>query len=112
MSRQNFRFPSEGTVRSIRRTGMVAFLTPMLSLSRPKLVSNWKSDVFFKGCHTTATLWIRNVLMRIRIQLKILMRIRIQIRGEGVGQPKMCIPPGKILGTPLASVVQWIEKSP
>ncbi len=21
--------------------------------------------------------------------------------GEGVGQPKMCIPPGKILGTPL-----------
>ncbi len=45
-------------------------------------------------------LWIRIVLMRIRIQLKILMRIRIQIRG-GVGQPKMCIPPGKILGTPL-----------
>jgi hypothetical protein len=41
--------------------------------------------------------------MRIRIQLKILMRIRIQIqiRGGGVGQPKMCIPPGKILGTPL-----------
>jgi hypothetical protein len=27
---------------------------------------------------------------------------RIQIRGgEGVGQPKMCIPPGKIPGTPL-----------
>ncbi len=22
--------------------------------------------------------------------------------GEGVGKPKMCIPPGKILGTPLA----------
>jgi hypothetical protein len=38
----------------------------------------------------------------IRIQLKILMRIRIQIRGgRGVGQPKMCIPPIKILGTPL-----------
>jgi hypothetical protein len=43
------------------------------------------------------------VLMRIRIQLKIFMRIRIQIWGGGevVGQPKMCIPPGKILGTPL-----------
>ncbi len=41
--------------------------------------------------------------MRIRIQLKILMRIQIQIRGggEGVGMPKMRIPPGKILGTPL-----------
>ncbi len=41
--------------------------------------------------------------IRIRIQLKTLMRIRIQIqiRGGGVGQPKMCIPPGKILGTPL-----------
>ncbi len=40
---------------------------------------------------------------RIRIQLKILIRIRIQIqiRGAGVVQPKMCIPPGKILGTPL-----------
>ena len=25
---------------------MVASLTPMLSLSRPKLVTNWKSDVF------------------------------------------------------------------
>ncbi len=25
--------------------------------------------------------------------------------GEGVGQPKMCIPPGKILGTPLAAVL-------
>ncbi len=24
--------------------------------------------------------------------------------GEGVGQPKMCIPPGKILGTPLTAV--------
>jgi hypothetical protein len=35
-------------------------------------------------------------------QLKILMRIRIQIRVGGVGQPKMCIPPGKILGTPLS----------
>ncbi len=23
--------------------------------------------------------------------------------GEGVGQPKMCIPPSKILGTPLTS---------
>ncbi len=48
-------------------------------------------------------LWIRIFLMRIRIQLKILMRIRIQIRGwgGGVGQPKMCIPPGKILGSPL-----------
>jgi hypothetical protein len=23
--------------------------------------------------------------------------------GRGVGQPKMCIPPGKILGTPLAT---------
>ncbi len=32
------------------------------------------------------------------------MRIQIQIRGgEGVGQPKVCIPPGKILGTPLAA---------
>jgi hypothetical protein len=41
--------------------------------------------------------------MRIRIQLKILMRIRIQIRGGGggLGQPKMCILSGKILGTPL-----------
>ncbi len=54
-------------------------------------------------------LWTRIVLMRIRsrIRLKILMRIRIRIRiqirvgGGGVGQPKMCIPPGKILGTPL-----------
>jgi hypothetical protein len=25
--------------------------------------------------------------------------------GGGVGQPKMCIPPGKILGTPLVSCV-------
>ena len=25
---------------------MVAALTPMLSLSRPRLVTNWKSDVF------------------------------------------------------------------
>jgi hypothetical protein len=33
-------------------------------------------------------------------------RIQIQIRGggEGVGQPKMCIPPGQILGTPLLAV--------
>ena len=30
-------------------------------------------------------------------------RIQIQIRG-GVGQPKMCIPPGQILGTPLLAV--------
>ncbi len=39
----------------------------------------------------------------IRIQLKIFMRIRIRIQirgGGGIGQPKMCIPPGKILGTP------------
>jgi hypothetical protein len=50
----------------------------------------------------SAGLWIRIVLMRLRIQLKILMRIRIriQVRGGG-GQPKMCIPLGKILGTPL-----------
>ncbi len=26
----------------------------------------------------------------------------VQIRGGGVGQPKMCIPPDKILGTPLS----------
>jgi hypothetical protein len=26
---------------------------------------------------------------------------RLVMRGAGVGQPKMCIPPGKILGTPL-----------
>jgi hypothetical protein len=26
---------------------------------------------------------------------------RLVMRGGGVGQPKMCIPPGKILGTPL-----------
>ncbi len=26
--------------------------------------------------------------------------------GGGVGQPKMCIPPGKILGTPLRTSVQ------
>ncbi len=26
-------------------------------------------------------------------------------RGVGGGQPKMCIPPGKILGTPLAATV-------
>jgi hypothetical protein len=49
-----------------------------------------------------------HIRIRIRIQLKILMRIRIQIRGGGggvgVGQPKMCIPPDKILGTPLAAV--------
>jgi hypothetical protein len=49
------------------------------------------------------------VLMRIRIQLKILMRMRIriqiQIRRGGLGQPKMCIPPGKILGTPLRIVI-------
>jgi hypothetical protein len=34
-------------------------------------------------------------------------RIQIQIRGggEGVGQPKMCIPPGQILGTPLCGGV-------
>jgi hypothetical protein len=24
--------------------------------------------------------------------------------GEGIGQPKMCIPPGKILGTPLVTI--------
>ena len=42
--------------------------------------------------------------IRIRIQLKILMRIRMQIQGGGgKGQTKMCIPPGKILGTPLCS---------
>jgi hypothetical protein len=47
------------------------------------------------------------VLMRIRIQLKIFMRIQIQIRGGGpVGHPKMCIPPGKILGTPLRTGTQ------
>ncbi len=46
---------------------------------------------------------------RIRIQLKILIpiRIQIQIRGGGVGQPKMCIPPGKILGTPLVTEIDW-----
>jgi hypothetical protein len=39
-------------------------------------------------------------------------RIRIQIRGEGVGQPKMCIPPGKILGTPLpAYIIFFYSKS-
>jgi hypothetical protein len=45
----------------------------------------------------------------IRIQLKILMRIRIQsqIGGGGVGQPKMCIPPGNILGTPLGVVYPY-----
>jgi hypothetical protein len=53
MSRQNFQFPSEGTVRSIRRTGMVTSLTPMLmlSLSRPRLVTNWKSDVFLNDTY-------------------------------------------------------------
>jgi hypothetical protein len=43
--------------------------------------------------------------IRIQIQLKILIRIRIQIQirggGGGDNQPKMCIPPGNILGTPL-----------
>ncbi len=73
-------------------------VAPMLSLSRPKLVTNWKSDVFLNDtylldrdlphyCHT-ATLWIRIVLMRIRslirIQLKILIWIRI--RGGGGGR--------------------------
>jgi hypothetical protein len=42
---------------------------------------------------------------RIWIQLKIFMRIRIgtriRIQIRGVGQPKMGIPPGKTLGTPL-----------
>ncbi len=55
---------------------------------------------------------IRTVLMRIRsqirIQLKVLMRIRIQNRGGGGGggrSAKMCIPPGKILGTPLYTFI-------
>ena len=60
-------------------------------------------------------LWIRIVLMRIRIQLKFLMRIRIQIRirwgGGGVGPPKMCIPPGKILGTPLPTSISILVLS-
>ena len=30
---------------------MVASLTPMLSLSRPKLVTNWKSDVFLNDTY-------------------------------------------------------------
>ncbi len=29
---------------------------------------------------------------------------------EGVGQPKMCIPPGKILGTPLIMFVHHATK--
>jgi hypothetical protein len=38
-------------------------------------------------------LWIRIVLMRIRIQLKILMRIRIQIRGGGGLVSQKCASP-------------------
>ncbi len=33
--------------------------------------------------------------------------------GGGIGQPKMCIPPGKILGTPLrvhVSRMRWLGK--
>jgi hypothetical protein len=33
-------------------------------------------------------------------------RIQIQIRGGGEGGVKMCIPPGKILGTPLIMVTK------
>ncbi len=29
--------------------------------------------------------------------------------GEEVGQPKMCIPPGKILGTPLTDTVTFLR---
>jgi hypothetical protein len=49
-------------------------------------------------------MWIRIVLMRIRIQLKTLMRIRIQIQiwGGGGRSAKNVHPPGKILGTPLS----------
>ncbi len=36
---------------------------------------------------------------------KILRRIRGGGGGGKVGQPKMCIPPGKILGTPLIGVL-------
>jgi hypothetical protein len=38
----------------------------------------------------------------------------IQIRGggEGVGQPKMCTPPGKILGTPLDATMTFFYKMP
>jgi hypothetical protein len=28
--------------------------------------------------------------------------------GWGIGQPKMCIPPGKILGTPLVVGFGWV----
>jgi hypothetical protein len=34
---------------------------------------------------------------------------RLVMRGGGVGQPKMCIPPGKILGTPLLTAVQKLK---
>jgi hypothetical protein len=51
-------------------------------------------------------LWIRIVLMRIRS------RIQIRGGGEGVGQPKMCIPPGKILGTPLVLVIPGLDPDP
>ncbi len=48
-------------------------------------------------------LWIRIVLMRIRIRIQLKSWCGSRSRsGGGVGQPKMCIPPGKILGTPLA----------
>jgi hypothetical protein len=40
-------------------------------------------------------LWIRNVLMRIRIHFKILMRIRIQIRGGGEVSQKCASPLAK-----------------
>jgi hypothetical protein len=29
--------------------------------------------------------------------------------GGGVGQPKMCIPPGKILGTPLNTINEFVK---
>ncbi len=94
--------------------GHMAFLFPaplrtfIAALPCPTCQPLWSAPLLL----WSGLLWIRIVLMRIRIQRKKLLRIRIriQIRGGGVGQPKMCIPPGKILGTPLVTGIRKYEK--
>jgi hypothetical protein len=64
---------------------------------------NYKLDNNLLTVELRAVVRIVLMRMRIRIQLKILMliRIQIQIRRGGGRSAKMCIPLGKILGTPL-----------
>ena len=97
---------------------MVASLTVMLSLSKPKLVTNWKSDVFLNDtypldrdlphyCHTVDPhCFDADPDPDPAQNLDADPDPDPDPGGGGVCQPKLCIPPSKILGTPLHGVSQ------